>query len=195
MFKHAEPSLGYVASARFARYRDGSISAKSVDASGTATGEDSYVAAACRENKMTKPSRGYKEITVIQNQQCTSVRMEEPKSSIDSHIMRSMSEMSGIGNSSPALFQPKREYQGTNKPLVSKMDDLPQVRDRFLGQVCISFPVLDIESVTIRSRLVLPQAGLGGYQTPPRWRYALDVHEQARHPNGPNGDDLYNSYQ
>ncbi|ELQ38197.1 hypothetical protein OOU_Y34scaffold00548g13 [Pyricularia oryzae Y34] len=179
------------------RWLGGSISAKSVDASGTtsgtATGKDSYVAAGCCENKIPENSRGYEEVTVVQpvawlihaslppgrekshngrngawlgtrkairykqNHQCTSVRMEQPRSSVDSHIVRSVYVW----------------YWGTYRLHYPSPSGNTKARPNgwYLGQVSKQTgvhipPCIDVEGVTMLSRLVLPQSGLGGYQTP-----------------------------
>ncbi|KAH8847643.1 hypothetical protein MCOR27_008418 [Pyricularia oryzae] len=71
-----------------------------------------------------------------------------------------------LGNLSSALSQPKREYQGATQRLIYLRS-----WSRYLGQVSKQTgvhipPCIDVEGVTMLSRLVLPQSGLGGYQTP-----------------------------
>ncbi|KAI7922506.1 hypothetical protein M9X92_004799 [Pyricularia oryzae] len=181
------------------RWLGGSISAKSVDASGTtsgtATGKDSYVAAGCCENKIPENSRGYEEVTVVPSSLVAwLIHASLPPGREKSHNGRNgawlgtrkairynsdgtakkqrrlpycaLSVCVVLGNLSSALSQPKREYQGATQRLIYLRS-----WSRYLGQVSKQTgvhipPCIDVEGVTMLSRLVLPQSGLGGYQTP-----------------------------
>uniref|UniRef100_L7JIG5 Secreted protein n=1 Tax=Pyricularia oryzae (strain P131) TaxID=1143193 RepID=L7JIG5_PYRO1 len=140
------------------RWLGGSISAKSVDASGTtsgtATGKDSYVAAGCCENKIPENSRGYEEVTVVQ-----------PVAWLIHASLPPGREKSHNGRNGAWL--------GTRKAIRYNPSGNTKARPNgwYLGQVSKQTgvhipPCIDVEGVTMLSRLVLPQSGLGGYQTP-----------------------------